>query len=252
LASWRATTDRLTSFEASFQALAKTNQWLIATDSEALDSTDLQLSLPDGTLLLDQAHLSAQAGDRILLQGPSGAGKSTLFRALAGIWPYADGHLQCPAGSMFIPQRPYFPNGPLRDALAYPQSPALFSDDELHSALQQALLPDLTGRLDEIGAWSQTLSGGEQQRLAVARVLLKKPSWIFADEATSALDEAAEHSIYKTLIAQVASGHGAIISIAHKPNMAAFHSRQWTLEKLPPGSPARFTLRSSALPAQTV
>lgn len=251
LASWRATTDRLTSFEATFKALAQVNQGLIATDSEALNSADLKLALPDGTLLLDQAHLIAQAGERILLQGPSGAGKSTLFRALAGIWPYADGHLQRPKGSMFIPQRPYFPNGPLREALAYPQSPALFSDDELHSALQQALLPDLIGRLDEVGAWSQTLSGGEQQRLAVARVLLKKPTWIFADEATSALDEAAEHSIYKTLVAQVTSAHGAIISIVHKPSMAAFHSRQWTLEKLPPGAAARFTLRSSALPAQT-
>jgi vitamin B12/bleomycin/antimicrobial peptide transport system ATP-binding/permease protein len=252
LASWRATTDRLTSFETSFQALVQLNQGLIATDSEALNSADLQLALPDGTPLLNQARLSAQAGDRILLQGPSGAGKSTLFRALAGIWPYADGHLQRPVGSMFIPQRPYFPNGPLRDALAYPQSPALFSDNELRSALQQALLPDLTGRLDEVGAWSQTLSGGEQQRLAVARVLLKKPSWIFADEATSALDEAAENSIYQTLLAHVNSVHGAIISIAHKPSMTAFHSRQWTLEKLPPGASARFTLRSSALPGQTV
>ncbi len=250
LAGWRATTDRLTSFEASFQALAPANEELVATDSEALNSADLQLALPDGTLLLDQAHLSAQAGDRILLQGPSGAGKSTLFRALAGIWPYAHGHLQRPANSMFIPQRPYFPNGPLRDALAYPQNPTQFTGDDLRSALQRALLPGLAGRLDEVGAWSQTLSGGEQQRLAIARVLLKKPTWIFADEATSALDEASEHLVYKTLLAQVQSAQGAIISIAHKPSMAAFHSRQWTLEKLPDGSPARFTLRSSPLPAQ--
>jgi vitamin B12/bleomycin/antimicrobial peptide transport system ATP-binding/permease protein len=251
LAGWRATTDRLTSFEASFKAIAFTNKALAATDSEALNSTDLQLSLPDGSLLLDQAHVSVQAGDHVLLQGPSGAGKSTLFRALAGIWPYADGHLQRPASSMFIPQRPYFPNGPLRDALAYPQNPALFTDDELNKALHQALLPDLCGRLDEVGAWSQTLSGGEQQRLAVARVLLKKPSWIFADEATSALDEAAQASIYKTLLAQVGSSHGAIVSIAHKPSVAAFHSHQWTLEKLPQGALARFTLRSSALPVQS-
>lgn len=151
---------------------------------------------------------------------------------------------------MFIPQRPYFPNGPLRDALAYPQNPALFGDDDLKNALEQALLPGLTERLNEVGAWSQTLSGGEQQRLAVARVLLKKPTWIFADEATSALDETSEHLVYKTLLAHVDSVQGAIISIAHKPGMAAFHSRQWTLEKLPPGALARFTLRSNALPSQ--
>jgi putative ATP-binding cassette transporter len=210
----------------------------------------LHLTLPNGAVLLHQAQLHAQAGDSILLQGPSGAGKSTLFRALAGIWPFASGHLSRPADSMFIPQRPYFPNGPLRDALAYPQNATLYSDDDLKAALRSALLPDLTTRLDESGAWSQTLSGGEQQRLAVARVVLKKPTWIFADEATSALDEASENSIYKVLLAHVQQARGAIISIAHKPSVAAFHSRQWVLEKLPDEAAARYALRSSALAAR--
>ena len=244
LATWRATTDRLTSFEASFKALDLHGKALEATNSEAIETHDLCLALPDGTLLLNQTQLQAQAGDHILLQGPSGAGKSTLFRAIAGIWPFASGHLARPANSMFIPQRPYFPNGTLRDALAYPQTAASYSDEALHSALQNALLPNLAARLDEVGAWSQTLSGGEQQRLAVARVLLKKPSWIFADEATSALDEVAENSIYKTLLAHVRSVQGAIISIAHKPTVAAFHSHRWTLEKAPAGHAARFVLRT--------
>jgi len=249
LAAWRATTDRLTSFEASFQALALTNKGLVATDSEALSSQDVHLELPDGTVLLDRARLQAQPGDSILLSGPSGAGKSTLFRALAGIWPFAEGHLQRPHDSMFIPQRPYFPNGPLRNALAYPQEAALFSDADLTAALRSALLPELTGRLDEFGAWSQILSGGEQQRLAVARVLLKKPRWIFADEATSALDESAEHLIYKSLLAQVKQGRGAIISIAHKPSVEAFHTSRWILEKLPEAYVVSYRLRAEAAPA---
>ena len=245
LAAWRATTDRLTSFEASFQALALTDKALVAIDSIALETPDLDLELPNGVVLLKQAHLSARAGDSILLQGPSGAGKSTLFRALAGIWPFVSGHLQRPANSMFIPQRPYFPNGPLRDALAYPQSAALYTDAELQEALTSALLPDLLTRLDEVGAWSQTLSGGEQQRLAIARVLLKKPAWIFADEATSALDAKAEESIYKTLLAHVQSAQGAIVSIAHKPSVAAFHSRRWVLEKAPQGNPANYRVQAA-------
>ena len=247
LATWRATTDRLTSFEASFQALAHQGQGPEATDSEALSSQDLHLELPNGVVLLHQASLHAQAGDRILLRGPSGAGKSTLFRALAGIWPFASGHVARPANSMFIPQRPYFPNGPLRNALAYPQEATLYSDAELQDALRRALLPGLVDRLDEPGAWGQTLSGGEQQRLAVARVLLKKPRWVFADEATSALDEATERSIYQTLFTHVQQAQGALISIAHKPNVAAFHTQQWTLETLPQDAPARFALRSSAV-----
>jgi len=199
-------------------------------------------------VLLHQAQLQAQPGDAILLQGPSGAGKSTLFRAFAGIWPYASGHLKRPANSMFIPQRPYFPNGPLRDALAYPQSAALYGDAELVAALQQAQLPDLAGRLDDMGAWGQTLSGGEQQRLAVARVLLKKPSWLFADEATSALDEATEVSIYKTLLAHIQQAQGTIISIAHKPAVAAFHRSRWTLDKLPKGALASYQVQAQTLP----
>jgi vitamin B12/bleomycin/antimicrobial peptide transport system ATP-binding/permease protein len=244
LAAWRATTDRLTSFEASFKALAHTDKALTAIDSEALKTSDLCVELPDGAVLLNQAHLSAQAGDSILLQGPSGSGKSTLFRALAGIWPFASGSMARPANSMFIPQRPYFPNGPLRDALAYPQSPGQYSDAELKEALHSALLPNLVTRLDDVAAWGQTLSGGEQQRLAIARVLLKKPSWIFADEATSALDGVTEESIYKTLLAQVKQAQGAIISIAHKPGVAGFHTRRWVLEKSPDGDLARFTVNA--------
>ena len=146
---------------------------------------------------------------------------------------------------MFIPQHPYFPNGPLRDALAYPQRPSTYKDEDLQQALTQALLPHLTEQLDEVGAWSQQLSGGEQQRLALARVFLKKPAWIFADEATSALDEEAEKTLYERLLALVKSGNGALISIAHRKTMLAWHSRSWTLEKQADGEAARFRLRQT-------
>ncbi|TXT38492.1 MAG: putative ATP-binding cassette transporter [Comamonadaceae bacterium] len=245
LASWRATTDRLTSFEASFQALELNNQALTATNSIALESTDLQLQLPGGEVLLQQARFKAEPGDRILLQGPSGSGKSTLFRAFAGIWPFASGHLQRPQDAMFIPQRPYFPNGPLRQALAYPQASSSFTDDQLRQALVQAELPDLTGQLDRAEAWGQTLSGGEQQRLAIARVLLKKPQWVFADEATSALDETTEDILYKQLLAHVQQAQGAIISIAHKPGVASYHNRQWVLQKATGSQTARFDLKET-------
>ena len=170
----------------------------------------------------------------MLLQGPSGSGKSTLFRTLAGIWPFASGEVNLPADTMFIPQRPYFPNGPLRDALAYPEAVTRYSDAQLRQALDDALLPELKDQLDSADAWSQKLSGGEQQRLAIARVLLKKPRWVFADEATSALDERAEASVYKQLLALVEHTQGAIISIAHRPGVTAFHNQAWTMQTAPP------------------
>ena len=257
LAAWRATTDRLTSFEDNMSALAQQTRSQAAINSIATDlplplagalaASGLDLKLPTGATLLADVALRADASDRVLIKGPSGSGKSTLFRALAGIWPFATGRAQLPAGTMFIPQRPYFPDGPLRDALAYPDPAAQYSDDALKQALNDALLPQLGSRLDDHDAWTQKLSGGEQQRLAIARVLLKKPAWVLADEATSALDEAAEKTLYEKLQAQVAAAGGGLVSIAHRPAVAAFHNRQWTLEKLPDNADARFGLRDSPI-----
>ncbi|MDR7308180.1 ABC transporter ATP-binding protein/permease [Rhodoferax saidenbachensis] len=245
LAQWRATTDRLTSFEASFSAIAPVDTAPIAPELIAnpndLSVHNLDLSLPNGIQLLARTDLQARSGDRILLKGPSGSGKSTLFRTLAGIWPFAHGTVQAPADAMFIPQRPYFPNGPLREALAYPQSPGAYTDAQLKQALTDALLPQLADALDRVDAWSQKLSGGEQQRLAIARVLLKQPQWVFADEATSALDAEAEATLYQRLSDLVARRGGGLVSIAHRPAVAAFHTRQWTLTP-GQGTGALFTL----------
>jgi putative ATP-binding cassette transporter len=196
--------------------------------------------------LLAHLQLQVNAGQSVLLQGPSGSGKSTLFRAFAGIWPFARGRVTMPADVMFIPQRPYFPDGSLRAALAYPEPAARFTDQQLQQALSDALLGHLAGRLDEEDAWTQKLSGGEQQRLAIARVLLKRPRWVFADEATSALDEQAEQTLYARLGALTREAGGALISIAHRPAVAAFHQSRWQLLPEPAGSQAAYRLVQAA------
>jgi putative ATP-binding cassette transporter len=248
LAEWRATTDRLTGFEAAFEAFGEPGYANPPSDQSDPVADHLNLSLPNGALLLAGTHLAATRGDRILLKGPSGSGKSTLFRAMAGIWPFASGAVQRPSEVMFLPQRPYLPEGSLRDALSYPSPAGTYTDAQLQEALGQALLPDLVTQLDSSDAWTQKLSGGEQQRLAMARVLLKKPRWVFADEATSALDEAAETTLYERLTAMLAQQDGGLVSIAHRPGVLAFHNRIWQL--VPNAGTARTTGGSEAQSAE--
>jgi putative ATP-binding cassette transporter len=248
LAGWRATTDRLTGFSASLAAIGPAEQAAAPEAKQAVDGhvagvhmDHVRVFLPDGSLLLAADGLRALAGERVLLQGPSGSGKSSLFRTLAGIWPFASGAVQRSRDAMFIPQRPYFPNGALREALAYPDISAGYSDAQLQVALRAAQLPELALDLDRQAAWGQTLSGGEQQRLAIARVLLKRPAWVFADEATSALDDAMQARVYAQLVAMTTERGGGMVSIAHREGLAQFHTRSWVLEPAPSG--AGFVLR---------
>jgi len=253
VAVWRATTDRLTSFDDAMRAHATRAQQLDRDGAApALQTGDLAVALPNGTPLLSGAALAVKPGDSVLLQGPSGSGKSTLFRTFAGIWPFARGHVKVPDGAVFMPQRPYVPDGTLRNALAYPNPVENYSDAELRQALVDAMLPDLVTRLDDSDVWSQKLSGGEQQRLSIARVLLKKPSWLFADEITSALDAEAEGVLYKRLSDRVKAAGGAMVSIAHRAAVGDFHNQRWTLVPQADGAPAgsaRYRLETSVSPA---
>lgn len=246
VAVWRATADRLTTFDAAMRAHTDAVPASRDTDvTDGLHAADLDVALPDGTLLMQHATLALAPGDTVLLQGPSGSGKSTLFRTFAGIWPFARGSVALPEDAMFIPQRPYVPDGRLRDALAYPRPAADYDDAQLKAALDDALLPALADRLDDTDTWSQKLSGGEQQRLAIARVLLRKPRWLFADEATSALDTAAEETLYRRLSADVKAAGGAMVSIAHRASVGAFHDKRWTLVPSTEGAAARYTVAST-------
>mgnify|MGYP003585965422 CR=1 FL=1 len=249
LASWRATTERLVSFDrgvaqagnghvsgaaaaAPVAMSVPARHWQHSMGGNVLKLEQLRCYLPGGRLQVQVAAQHMQAGDAVLVQGASGSGKSTLLRALAGIWPQAAGTVVLPAHSMFLPQRPYLPHGTLRAALAYPQSPDAYSDAELQAVLHTVRMPQLAQQLDVESNWTHKLSGGEQQRVAIARALLKKPRWIFADEATSALDGATETVLYQALLDMVRAQGGGMLSIAHRPSVAAFHTRRWVLEPI--------------------
>ncbi len=262
LASWQATTLRLTGFQDQMLAVSHHDASALTHANtsvqhsvDSIETPPLTISLPNGAVLLHNTRLQVHAGDTVLVRGPSGCGKSTLFRTLAGIWPHvttqdsAELHIALPDHTVFMPQRPYFPQGSLRQALAYPSAAELFDDAQLKQVLHDSLLPHLADQLDAQGQWTQQLSGGEQQRLAIARVLLKRPRWVFADEITSALDASAEQALYEKLLQLVREQQGALVSIAHRPGVAAFHQQQWVFtpnDGVESGQ-AAFTLSSAAI-----
>jgi len=233
LANWRATVDRLVSFQAAIDAVSRDGAGQLTTTRSpdpAWHASNLTLTLPDGRTLLHNADLTLTAGQSVLIAGRSGLGKSTIFRALAGIWPYGDGTIAAPAGThMFLPQRPYIPLGTLRAAAAYPAVTTTIPDDVVRMTLTEVGLGHLLSRLDVEDSWSQRLSGGEQQRLAVARALLAKPDWLFLDEATSSLDPEAELELYGLLKSQLPNT--TIVSIAHRQALAPLHDRRLTFSR---------------------
>ena len=241
LVDWRATVNRLREFKRVMRASHLKESISPATahgginlhyvDEEKLSTDGLSLALPNGTPLSQIRNITINPGSRWLVRGPSGSGKSTLMRALAGLWPFGDGSIDAPVNArmMFIPQQSYMPIGPLKAALTYPSSADTYTDDECREALHICHLDDYAGRLDESGHWARSMSPGEQQRLAAARVLLHKPDYLFLDEATSALDAANEARLYHLFTERLPKA--AIVSVAHRESLAAFHEETLDVER---------------------
>jgi vitamin B12/bleomycin/antimicrobial peptide transport system ATP-binding/permease protein len=234
LAELRAVIDRLKGLRTAVDEKPAT---AITIEPEAgrvdVAAEGLTLALPTGQALLENTGFALKRGTSTLVSGESGSGKSTLFRALAGIWPFGQGNIHIPAGArvLFLPQKPYIPIGTLRDAVKYPDVHSTASDAEIAVALEAAELGRLKARLDETAHWSNILSGGEQQRLAIARALVFKPDWLFMDEATASLDQDNEAAIYKALKARLPNT--TIVSIGHSPALQQWHDRKIELQRKP-------------------
>ncbi len=234
LADWKATVDRLLTFRHGIEAAHALQPVVAEPSAGQLSVSQLALRTPDQRFLLRDIGFRLAEGDSLWLRGPSGCGKSTLLKTLAGIWPHARGHVMLPAGRrvLFLSQRPYLPLGSLREAFYYPDPVPADDDARLKSVMQETGLFHLAERLDKVEPWSHMLSLGEQQRVALARVLLLQPDILFLDEATSALDEAMETHLY-ALVGN-AMKKGILVSVGHRPGLAPHHHQQLNLQQFRP------------------
>ncbi len=234
LADWFASSHRITQLTDAIDGLDAnlgpigrgTTIKLGVSPDQDIHLRRLNITLPAGKLMIDGAEAIIRPGEKILVKGDSGSGKSTLIHAMAGLWPWGSGEILRPKGAeiTFMSQRPYFPLGTLRTALLYPHPEQVVSEDRMRDALMRCGLAQLIARLDETEQWSSVLSGGEQQCLAFARVLIRRPAILIMDEPTSSLDELSQFKMMEHMRDLLAGT--TVIHAAHRTGLEPFHDRE--------------------------
>ena len=186
---------------------------------------------PDGLILLENLDTEIHRGERVLVAGDP-AVTSSLFKVIGGLWPWGSGLVLLPddGGILFMPQRPFLPDGTLRQALCYPRGGDAHGSESIHRALECAGVTWLAPRLDAIDNWEQALPLRAQQRLGFARALLQSPAWILMEEASDAFDPRGEQLILEMLHRELPNS--AVLTISFHSGLEALHHRKIVLNRL--------------------
>jgi len=209
---------------------------IVVEEGKSLELDKLTVITPGAKKqLVTELSLIVKPGQGLLIMGESGVGKSSILRTVAGLWSGGTGNIIRPQlrQMMFLPQRPYMPNGTLRSQLIYPtrKLAETDSDESIRDILKQVNLTSLLERDENILErhldWASVLSIGEQQRISFARLFYHNPLLAFLDEATSALDEENEEYLYRLVLKLGFS----FISVGHRSTLKKYHSQILEIRK---------------------
>jgi putative ATP-binding cassette transporter len=238
MAKCRASADRVLSiFDDLLKleheiALPKTHRIHIEhSDESMLAIRALSLADSEGRILLEDFSAEFHRGERVLIGGDP-AVTVALFKAIGGLWPWGCGDVRLPHGQavVFLPQRPFLPNGSLEFVLSYPLAPRSHTQAELQHALECVGLSWLVPRLQQTDAWDRVLPLRAQQRLAFARLLLQRPCWVFLEEATDALAPKDELCLMEMLERELPNA--TIITISFHSGLEPLFQRKLVLNRL--------------------
>jgi putative ATP-binding cassette transporter len=232
LSGWRAVMDRLYGFQMAIEHAGKLEGLAIQQNDSYLTLKQVGINLPNGKTLVHGINFHLESGDSLLIKGRSGSGKTTLLRTIAGLWHFATGDIyQKPdLSSIFITQKPYLPIGRLRNAICYPMTENFPDIEQLRELLADCSIGYFAKKLDDYADWGNTLSVGEQQRIAFCRILINKPDIIYLDEATSALDEETEELMYSLIKSKLPNS--IIVSVGHRSTVAKWHNQTLDFNQL--------------------
>jgi len=184
---------------------------------------NVDIFTPDGQLLVKGLNFKVTKNVNVLVSGRNGSGKSSLFRILGGLWPLCSGTLVRPSSEklFYIPQKPYMCPGTLRDQVTYPLHLGSEQDNKLNELMSIVQLDYLVKRegWDTVKEWADVFSGGEKQRVAMARLFFHRPAFGILDECTSAVSMDVEATIYETCNKLGIT----IFTVSHRPQLMHHH-----------------------------
>jgi putative ATP-binding cassette transporter len=234
IAEWRASVERILSLlrvmDTVDEELAKPDHWIQVkpSDRPVLSLRHLAIARYEGAVLAENINMEINQGEHVLITGNAYTG-AKLFRAIARIRPWGSGVIELPSQGrlLFMPPRPHLPTGTLRDAICYPSSRRVFTEEQLEQALRLVGLEGLIDQLDKTDNWTNILARGEQQLLGMVRLLLNRPQWIFLQESFDSLAPREEERMIRLIYEQLPDA--TVLTISHNPNNASFYSRQLAL-----------------------